>query len=177
MKIVLWTKSPPKVAAIEEAIGECVYFEWQNVELISLKVASDISEMPITMEEIMLWAKNRAVNCKKEIEADFYVWKEWGISMIEWKAYLYWVTYILDNNWKWHFGFSNMMEVPEYFRQKVYDEWLELWPVLAEKTKEEWAAQKWGSFAHWSDNMLTRKNQFKLSFLGAISPFFNKYYK
>ena len=177
MKIVLWTQSPPKIAAIEEAAKKCIYFEWQNIEIIPLKVSSDITEMPITMDDIMLWAKNRAYNCKKEMKADFYVWKEWGISMIWDKAYLYWVTYILNNNEEGHFGFSNMMEVPEYFRQKVYDEWLELWPILAKKTKEEWAAQKWGSFAHWSDNMLTRKEQFMVAFLWAISPFYNKYYE
>jgi len=30
MKIVIWTKSPPKVAAIEEAIKKCIYFEWEK---------------------------------------------------------------------------------------------------------------------------------------------------
>jgi hypothetical protein len=35
-----------------------------------------------------------------------------------------------------------MMEVPEYFRKKIYDEGLELGPVLAETTKEENASKK-----------------------------------
>jgi len=38
MKIAIWTKSPPKVAAIEEAIKNCIYFEWKNIEIIPLKV-------------------------------------------------------------------------------------------------------------------------------------------
>ena len=60
MKIAIWTKSPPKIAAIEEAIKKCVYFKWMEIEIVSLKVNSDISDMPITMEENMSWAKNRA---------------------------------------------------------------------------------------------------------------------
>jgi hypothetical protein len=35
-----------------------------------------------------------------------------------------------------------MMEVPEYFRKKIYDEGLELGPVLAQVTKEENASKK-----------------------------------
>ncbi len=177
MKIVIWTKSPPKVAAIEEAVKNCPYFKWQNIEIIELKVNSDISDMPISIEENMLWAKNRANNCKKEINADFYIGMEWWTSKIWEKAYLFWVVYILDNNWNWHYWFSNMMEVPKYFEEKIYNEWLELWPVLSEATKEENASKKWWAFWHWSDNLLTRKDQFIFAFNSAIPPFFNKYYK
>ncbi len=177
MKIAIWTKSPPKVAAIEEAIKKCVYFDKENIEIIPLKVSSDISDMPISLEENMKWAYNRAYNCKKEVEADFYIWMEWWTNIIDDKAYLFGVVYILDKNWNWHYGVSNMMEVPEYFRQKIYDEGLELWPVLSEATKEENASKKWGAFWHWSDDMLTRKDQFVLAFLSWIVPFFNKYYK
>ena len=177
IKIAIWTKSPPKVAAIEEAIEKCVYFKNKDIEIIPLKVSSWISDMPISMEENMEWAKNRAKNCKKEIEADFYIWMEWWTSIIWEKAYLFWVVYILDKFWEWHFWISNMMEVPEFFREKIYEQNLELWPVLSEVTKEENASKKWGAFAHWSDDMLTRKDQFILAFLSGIVPFFNKYYK
>jgi len=176
MKIAIWTKSPPKIAAIEEAIKKCVYFKNKEIEIIPLKVSSWISDMPISEKENMQGAYNRAHNCKKEINADFYIWMEGGTTLIWDKAYLFGVVYILDNNWKWHYWFSNKMEVPEYFRKKIYDEWLELWPVLAEATKEENASKKWWAFAHWSDNMLTRKDQFVLAFLSGIVPFYNKYY-
>jgi len=143
MKIAIWTKSPPKVKAIQQAIDEVVYFKDMNIEVIPLKVSSDISDMPISLEENMLGAKNRAHNCKKEVEADLYIWMEWWTTMIEDKAYLFGVVYILDKNWNSHYGISNMMEVPEYFRKKIYDEGLELWPVLSEATKEENASKKW----------------------------------
>ncbi len=177
MKIAIWTQSPPKVKAIQQAIDNIVYFKGKKIEVIPLKVSSDISDMPISLEENMLGAKNRAKNCKKEIEADLYVWMEWWTSIIDDKAYLFGVVYILDKNGNNHYGISNMMEVPEYFRQKIYDEGLELGPVLTEATKEENASKKWWAFAHWSDDMLTRTDQFVLAFTSAIVPFYNKYYK
>ena len=177
MKIAIWTQSPPKVKAIQQAIDNIVYFKNEEIEVIPLKVSSDISDMPISLEENMQWAYNRAHNCKKEVEADLYVGMEWWTTMIKDKAYLFGVVYILDKNWNGHYGISNMMEVPEYFRKKIYDEGLELGPVLAEATKEEWASQKWWAFAHWSDDMLTRTDQFVLAFTSAIVPFYNKYYK
>ena len=177
IKIAVWTTNPAKLKAIEEVIEKTIYFKDYNVEIIPLKVSSWISDMPLSEVENMEWAKNRALNCKKEVEADYYVWMEGGTTMIADKAYLFWVVYILDSFWKWHFGFSNKMEVPEYFRAKIYDENLELWPVLSEATSEENASKKWWAFAHWSDDMLTRKDQFILAFLSGIVPFFNKYYK
>jgi len=177
MKIAIWTKSPPKVNAIEEAIENCKYFEWENIEFTTLKVDSWISDMPTSLEENMKWAENRAKNSKKEIKADLYIWMEWWMHILGEKAYLFWVVYVLDNNWEWHYGFSNMMEVPKLFKHRIYENNQELWPVLTELSWEQWASQKNWAFGHWSDNLLTRKDQFMFAFLSAIPPFYNKYYK
>jgi hypothetical protein len=48
---------------------------------------------------------------------------------------------------------------------------------LAQTTKEENASKKWWAFAHWSDDMITRTDQFVLAFTSAIVAFYNKYYK
>jgi len=178
MKIVLWTQSPPKIVAIENALKDCIYFEDKNIEIVPEKVDSWISDMPISLEENMEWAKNRAVNVKEKVKwADFYIWMEGWTSYIWDKTYLFWVVYILDKNWNWHFWFSNMMEVPKIFHKEIYVNKKELWPVLSEITWIEWASKKNGAFGVWSDDMLTRKDQFKLAFLSAIPTFFNKFYK
>jgi len=102
---------------------------------------------------------------------------EWWMHILGEKAYLFWVVYVLDNNWEWHYGFSNMMEVPKLFKHRIYENNQELWPVLTELSWEQWASQKNWAFWHWSDDILTRKDQFMFAFLSAIPPFFNKYYK
>lgn len=177
MKIALWTMSPPKIAAIESAIEECIYFKWMDIEIISKNVNSWIPEMPTTMEENMQGAINRARNVAKHIEADYYLGMEWWTTIIWDKSYLFWTVYILNNNWEWHYWLSNMMEIPNEFKKRIYEKWETLWPVLSEITWEKWAFNKSWAFWHWSDEMLTRKDQYILAFLSAIPPFYNKYYK
>ncbi len=177
MKIAIWTKSPSKLAAIEDALDECVYFKWESVELISKDVDSGISDMPITIDACMLWARNRAINISKIAEANLYIWMESWTARFWRKAYLFWVVYILNNEWKWHYWISNMMELPKIFDKKIYVDWEELWPILSKIAWEENTNKKnWASW-RWSDNMLTIKDQFILAFLSAIPAFYNKYYK
>ncbi|MBS9775307.1 DUF84 family protein [Candidatus Gracilibacteria bacterium] len=177
MKIAIGTKAPPKVAAIEEAIKKCPYFERENIEILPFKVESEVSDMPTSIEENMLGAKNRAFNVAKEVEADFYVGMEGGTSFFGEKTYIFGVVYLLDKHGNGHFGMSNMMEVPEFFHKKIYNEKLELGPVLQEATGIENASKKTGAFGAWSDDILTRKDQFIFAFLSAIPAFYNKYYK
>lgn len=178
MKIVIWTTSAPKVAAIKEAIEKCHYFFNEEIEIVDIKVDSNVSDMPTSIEENMIWAKNRAYNSLKIIsDADFYIGMEGWTSFFGEKTYLFWVVYILNRKGQGHFGFSNMMEVPEYFHKKIYNEKMELWPVLEEATWIENASKKNGAFWAWSDDLLTRKDQFVMAFLSAIPAFYNKYYK
>ncbi|MDD4151077.1 MAG: inosine/xanthosine triphosphatase [Candidatus Gracilibacteria bacterium] len=177
MKIAIGTTAAPKIAAIEEGIKKCPFFEGINVEIIPMSVKSGISDMPLSEEENMTGAKNRAIACKSEIEADFYIGMEGGTTMIGNKAYLFGVVYIMNNSGEGHFGFSNRMEMPEIFRKRVYDNLEDLGPVLTEITGVEGASKKTGAFGAWSDDLLTRKEQFLLAFLSAIPAFYNKYYK
>lgn len=177
LKIAIWTVSPPKVNAIKEAVENCLYFGWKEIEYISQKVPSDVSDMPISLEENIAWAKNRANNIKKLVEADYYIGMEWWTTLIWEEAFLFGVVYIMNNSWEWHIWISNMMKVPNYFQKRIYEDKEELWPILSEITKEENASKKGWAFAHWSDDMLTRKDQFVLAFTSAVVPFYNKYYK
>jgi non-canonical (house-cleaning) NTP pyrophosphatase len=59
-----------------------------------------VSDMPLSIDEIMLWAKNRANNLYKLwIEADYYIWIEWWTTKIWNKKYIWWIVYIKNNNW------------------------------------------------------------------------------
>jgi len=182
MILAIWTKSPPKVQAIEQTSTKCVYFKWEKIGIISEKVESWVGDMPISLEENIRWASNRADNIKKLLEsqwkkADFYIWMEWWTTLIWEKAYLFWAVYIISESWETHLWLSPFMEVPQVFHKRIYENWEELWPVLVEYTWLEKASQKSWAFGYWSDEMLTRKDQFMLAFTSAISPFYNKYYK
>ncbi|MFK7780238.1 MAG: inosine/xanthosine triphosphatase [Candidatus Gracilibacteria bacterium] len=177
MKIAIGTESESKITAIKDAISECIYFKGEEIELISEKVDSGIPNMGRSIEENMLGAKNRAINVSEIIEAEFYVGVEGGVFKIGKKAYLFGVVYILNNNGEGHYGMSNIMEIPEIFDKEIYENGKELLPTLLKISGDEGVYKKNGAFGHWSDDMLTRKDQFILAFLSAIPPFYNKYYK
>lgn len=177
MKIAIGTKSPPKVSAIEEAATNCKYFKKEKIEVTGKKVDSGISDMPLSLDETIHGAHTRAKNIKEKIKnADLYIGMEWWVTIIRGIAYLFWVVYIIDKTGKEHFGISPMMQVPEEFRRRIYENKEELGPVLTEITWEKWASKKGGAFAHRSDDMVTRKDQFILAFTTAICPFYNEYY-
>lgn len=179
MKIAIWTTRLPKVEWIKDWIKNCPYFkDKENIEYILEKVESDISDMPLSKEEIMLWAKNRAQNIKKLwIDADFYIWIEWWTTDIWNKKYIWWVVYVENNLWEWHYWFSVMMEVPEKIEKMLYEQLLELGPIMWELSWKTDIRSENGSMWAWSHDMLTRIDEFSTAFKAAISPFFNDYYK
>lgn len=178
MKIAIWTKSPPKVKAIEEASKKLSYLKDIEIEFVFIKASSDVSDMPLSLEENLTGAKNRVKNTKIECpDADFYIGMEWWTQIIWDKALLFWVTYVENMEWKWHFGFSSMMEVPEKIKHWLYEEWKELWPLMSELSWQENIGHKNWSFGLWTDDAIIRQTEFETAFICAISPFFNTYYK
>jgi len=178
MKIAIWTTRTPKVDWIKEWVEKCPYLNKEKIDYITEKVSSDISDMPLSLEETMQWAKNRANNLKKNwIEADFYIGIEWWTYILNNKSYLVGIVYVENKEWEWHFGFSPAIEVPEKIRKMLYEDWKELGPIMEELS---WIvdirSSNW-SMGAWSNDMLHRKDEFVLAFQAAISPFFNKYYK
>ena len=178
MKIAIWTTRTPKIDGIKEWIEKCPYFKSEKINYITQKVSSDIADMPLSIEETMQWAKNRARNLKKEwIEANFYIWIEGWTYILDDKAYLVGIVYVENKEWEGHFGFSPAIEVPEKVKKMLYEEWKELWPIMEELSWILDIRSANGSMWAWSDDMLKRKDEFVQAFQAAISPFLNKYYK
>ncbi len=182
MILAIWTKSPPKVQAIEEASKKCLYFKWKTIKVISEKVESWVSDMPLSLEENIEWAKNRAKNTKKLLDsqnktADFYIWMEWWTTLIWNNAFLLGVVYIISNSWEEHFWTSNMQEVPKNVQKRLYKNWEDLWPIMDEILKVTNTKMWQWAVGYWSDWMLTREQEFYTAFISAIWPFYNKYYK
>lgn len=178
MKLAIATRNPAKINAILFWIENCIYLDEKKIEIISESVDSEVNDMPKSLEENILWAKNRAKNLKKNwIKADFYIWMEWWTNIVWEKAFLFWVVYIENKKLEWHIWVSPMMEVPEKIKKRIYEKNEILWDILWKVLNDKDASKKNWAFWAWSDDMLTRSDQFKLAFLCAISPFFNKFYK
>jgi inosine/xanthosine triphosphatase len=66
MIINIGTINPTKVDSVKEAFS--LYDKFNEAKFIPLKVSSNISDQPVTLEETIKGAKNRAVNAFKNCE-------------------------------------------------------------------------------------------------------------
>jgi inosine/xanthosine triphosphatase len=179
MKIAIGTERAPKVDGIKAGVAACPYLKdvASSIEYILKSVPSDIADMPLSVEETMTGARNRARNLVKAgIDADYYIGIEGGTTSILGKKYLGGIVYIENRSGEGHFGFSPHMEVPEAVERMLYEEGLELGPIMAELSGKTDIRSENGSMGAWSEDMLTRQDEFESAFKAAISPFYNKYY-
>lgn len=81
MKVVVGSNNPVKVAAVREVfvemLGEC--------EVVGVEVASGVSEQPISQEETIAGAKNRARKAMQQ--GDYGVGLEGGVTEIDHKLF------------------------------------------------------------------------------------------
>ncbi len=182
MKLAIWTKSPPKIQAIKKACKKYPHLAWKDITFISEAISSWVWDMPLSLEENMKWAKNRAQWMKDLLEsswntADYYIWME-GWWMLVWdQGFLLWVVCVIDNNCKHHYGFSNTIELPEEIQKRLYINKEELWPIMDELTGKHRTKDWEGCIWTWTENIYTRETEFMWAFICAISPFFNIFYK
>ncbi len=119
MKILIGTRNPGKIQGAKEAFEK--YFE--DIEIEGVSMSSDVEEQPIN-EEILQGAKNRVKNLKKyakdnNIEADFYISSEGGITNFlgEWININ--VVVIEDSNGFQSLGTSQGFPIPDKYIDEI----------------------------------------------------------
>ncbi len=179
MKIAIGTLRKPKIDGIKEGVSSCPYFRdvLESIEFIPTEVSSDISHMPLTIQEVMQGAFNRARNLiKLGIEADYYIGIEGGVSRFGEKAYIFGCVYIQNATGEGHYGFSPMAEVPKLVDARLYENGEELGHIMGELSGRTDIRSENGSMGAWTDDMFTRKDEFVDAFKAAIAPFYNSFY-
>lgn len=180
MLFALGTTNTPKTNAIHEALSSCPFILGHDVKIQGYKVASGVSDMPLTLSDLREGAKNRAQEVRRLCpEANFFVGMEGGVYQDS-EGEEYWLTgivYMENEAGEGHFGYSCHMPVPTEVVQKLHDgSGRDLEQIMHEIAGVENIGDHAGSFALWSDNMLTRTDQFRLATQCAIVPFFSPFY-
>lgn len=180
MIFAIGTTNIPKSEAIQYVLSTSPYTRWEYT-FSNHKVASWVSDMPKTLEEIRTGAKNRAVFTRRENpNADYFVGMEWWVYKdYEWENYwIMWVVYIENSDGKGHYGYSYHLEVPEAVAERLFDgRGKDLEEIMFELSWKENIGDQGGSPSLWSDGMLIRKDEFIYATQTALAPFFNHFYK
>lgn len=195
MKIAIWSTNEDKISGIQLWLDSLKSWEvlknlnkyqvmirkiiqkefWWNIITGSYKTESNVRDLPTSLDETMLWARNRALHLIKNwIKADYYIWTEWWTHDILDTTLLYSTVCIINSTWKIHVWTSNWIELSKILIEKIKS-WADLSDAFIEEHQSipvwsiSWALSMWE---------FSREKQFMDAFNSAIMPFCNtKYYK
>ncbi len=179
IKILVGSKNPVKINAAKEAFLE--YFD--EVEVKNFDVPSDVPVQPISSDETFRGAENRAerlkeINYKENLEFDYFVGIEGGISETYGKWFAYGCMCIINKTGKKSFGTSPHFELPDPVTKRLLQR-EELGYVMDEIIKTENSKVKGGAIGFFTNDVMDRKELYLGGLIVALVPFLheNLYFK
>lgn len=170
MKILVGSKNPVKISAVEEAFS--LYFD--NVETIGLHVDSNVPDQPIN-EETYIGAENRAkelfkISTDQNLQADYFVGIEGGIQETHNKWFAFGCMCIITKDNKVSFGTSAHFELPEMVTKQLLKR-KELGHVMDEIMKQENTKQRGGAISFFTNGKMNRKELYIPGLICSLIPF------
>ena len=169
IRVSVGSHNPVKIKAVQKAFskafGKC-YF-------VSVLASSGISEMPMSFEELVDGAKNRAKESIKNTKSDFGVGLEGGFETTKLGTFLTGFVAILDKEGEWGFGRCGGILVPEFIVKRV-KQGKELGEVVDEIRKTKDTRKREGTVGFLTNNLIVREQSFEHAVICALAPFINK---
>ena len=171
MKILMGTKNPGKIQGAREAFEK--YFD--NVEIEGIAVDSEVGDQPFD-EEILQGAKNRVKNLKEyakknNIEADFYISSEAGIT----KLLGGWIDINLavveNNEGIQSIGTSQGFPIPEKYIEEIRE--TELGKVMDKIFSGNELSKGKGGISYLTKDEISRIDLTRNAFIMALTKFIN----
>ncbi len=169
-KIIVWSKNPIKINAVK------IWFEKmfpnENFEFIWIKTDSKVADQPLSNQETLLGATNRAKNIQKEYpNADYWIGIEWWLEKDkqDMKSFAWVVTLSNDRIWK---GKTGVFFLPQKIIELI-KQWKELWEaddiVFGQRNSKQnnWAV------GLLTDNIITRTSYYTEAVIFSLIPFKN----
>ena len=171
MKILIGTRNPGKIQGAKEAFEK--YFD--NVEIEGISVDSEVGNQPFN-KEILQGAKNRVKNLKKyakenEIEADFYISSEAGITNLlgEWLDIN--CVIIEDSKGFQSVGTSQGFPIPEKYIEEIKE--TELGKVMDKIFSGKDLGKGKGGISYLTKDVISRIDLTRNAFIMALTQHIN----
>ncbi len=170
IKIAVGSENPIKIKAVETAFKKV----FGKGDVTGVSVSSGVSDMPLSFEEIVDGAKNRAEGALKETGADFGVGLEGGFEGKAGFTFLTSFVAVVDKSGVWGYGHGGGLLMPDKIVKKVREEGKELGDVMDEIRGLKNTKQNEGCIGFFTDNLIPRKESFEVSVIRALSRFSKK---
>ena len=173
MKILVGSKNPVKIEAVKEALEN--YFE--NILVEGIDVSSNVVDQPLN-DDTFIGAQNRAMKLKEineseNLNADFFIGVEGGISKIFNKWFAYGCMCIINNEGNVGFGTSPLFELPDSIMKEIL-KGRELGFIIDEILNDENTKRKGGAISFFTNGVMNRKELYIEGLKTATIPFLHK---
>ena len=166
MKIAVGSTNPVKV----EAVRTMAQRIWPAVEIISVAAPSGISDMPMSDEEALTGARNRAKAAQQAAGADLGVGLEGGVHPESFGLALHGWVVIVDGNGREGIGGGARLPLPQSIAQRVLAG-EELGDVMDDVLNDHNVKQKGGAVGALTAGLVMRQETFAVAVAYALSPF------
>ncbi|MFZ0523380.1 MAG: inosine/xanthosine triphosphatase [Candidatus Acidiferrales bacterium] len=193
----------PKVNAVTEALASIrnLFENSPEFEVVGMEVASGVRHTPLTREDLMAGARQRAEALARVARASGHAWKyfvglEGGFDVIpgldampsldvmpeldvvreaEWRwVFLESWAYVADEAGRGAFGRSGSVPVPSVLAARVVDDGIELSEAIDAFANGHNIRDAEGAWGIFTRNLITRQESFRVAVINAFAPFFNR---
>jgi len=182
-RIAVGSTRRPKLQAVHEAAGSFAAGLSPNapLEIQGYEVESGVSHTPVSREELMQGARQRAEALRKTLSqsgapADYCVGLEGGLNVVsengERRVFLESWAYVSDGV-RGHFGCSGSIEIPEALAEEVLNGGVELAAAIDRFAGAVGIRDGQGAWGVLTGNLISRQESFRVAVLTAFAPFYN----
>jgi inosine/xanthosine triphosphatase len=166
MKVAVGSTNPVKITAVQSTFEKI----WPETDIKAASVLSGVSNMPMTDEECIRGARNRAEKILKQFDADYGVGLEGGVHPDPTGLLLVGWVVIVDRNGREGVGGSARLPLPEPIAEQILNG-RELGPLMDEILGVENVKQKGGAVGALTAGLVPRSNTFAVAVAYALAPF------
>jgi inosine/xanthosine triphosphatase len=149
-KIAIGSMNPVKIKAVKNAFNDV------EAQIVSCSALSDVRSQPLSNEETLQGAINRARDCLKKTDAGLAIGLEAGVVVLEDEVYLCHWGAIVDRNQNTYFTNGPLILLPtEYLKPLLEGQNLE--DIMHHSTGIESLGAKEGAIGVFTQNRLNRE--------------------
>jgi inosine/xanthosine triphosphatase len=187
----------PKLKAVTEALDAfaSLLAPQTHLEVVGVEVESGVSHTPVSREELMRGARQRAgallrLAYQKGHSWSYFIGLEGGLDVVPESAasagmlgpptpfeyrrrvFLESWAYVTDGT-RGHFGRSGGVELPEALASEVLENGIELSVAIDRFAGAVGIRDRQGAWGVLSSNLITRQEAFRVAVVAAFAPFYN----
>ncbi|PFG05034.1 inosine/xanthosine triphosphatase [Bacillus sp. es.034] len=155
LKIAIGTTNPAKVQAIQKAFEE----QYKEVQFQYLKTHSHVSEQPMTDQETIEGALNRAKNVLKATDSDAGIGLEGGVSESLYGMFVCNWGALVDRQGNEIIGGGARISLPNEISREL-KAGKELGPLMDKYTQRTGIRKKEGAVGIFTNGLVTRETMF-----------------